>query len=166
MILDLDQDHKPNTRIKLTAKLKSLKAFSLLAAYPPPVRWTRATARAEFFRYKSRFNIKKRYNKSMKPKEKKEIFNFLEYNKNILQSYGVKKIGLFGSYVHNQQNKNSDIDILVEFHADKKNYNNFINLVYYLEDNLNTKIDLLTIESLSPYIGQRILNEVEYVSIK
>ena len=85
----------------------------------------------------------------MKPKEKKEIFHFLEYNKNILQSYGVKKIGLFGSYVH-----------------DKKNYNNFINLVYYLEDNLNTKIDLLTIESLSPYIGQRILNEVEYVSIK
>ena len=130
------------------------------------VRWTRATARAEFFRYKSRFNIKKRYNRSMKPKEKKEIFNFLEYNKNILQSYGVKKIGLFGSYIHNQQNKNSDIDILVEFHANKKNYNNFINLVYYLEDNLNTKIDLLTIESLSPYIGQRILNEVEYVSIK
>jgi len=106
------------------------------------------------------------YNINMKPKEKKEIFNFLEYNKNILQSYGVKKIGLFGSYVHNQQNKNSDIDILVEFHANKKNYNNFINLVYYLEDNLNTKIDLLTIESLSPYIGQRILNEVEYVSIK
>jgi len=99
----------------------------------------------------------------MKPKEKKEIFNFLEYNKNILQSYGVKKIGL---YVHNQQNKNSDIDILVEFHTNKKNYNNFINLVYYLEDNLNTKIDLLTIESLSPYIGQRILNEVEYVSIQ
>lgn len=31
--------------------------------------WTRATARAEFFRYKSRFNIKKRYNRSMKPKE-------------------------------------------------------------------------------------------------
>ena len=110
--------------------------------------------------------LKRRYNRGMKPKEKKDIFNFLEYNKNILQSYGVKKIGLFGSYVHNQQNKNSDIDILVEFHTDKKNYNNFINLVYYLEDNLNTKIDLLTIESLSPYIGQRILNEVEYVSIK
>ncbi|EMB19846.1 nucleotidyltransferase family protein [Treponema denticola] len=102
----------------------------------------------------------------MKPKEKKEIFNFLEYNKNILQSYGVKKIGLFGSYVHNQQSKNSDIDILVEFHANKKNYNNFINLVYYLEDNLNTKIDLLTLESLSPYIGNRILNEVEYVSFE
>ena len=96
----------------------------------------------------------------MKPKEKKEIFNFLEYNKNILQSYGVKKIGLFGSYVHNQQNKNSDIDILVEFHANKKNYN------YFIISRSNTKIDLLTIESLSPYIGQRILNEVEYVSIQ
>ena len=29
-----------NRRIKLTAKLKSLSAFSLLAAYPPPVRYT------------------------------------------------------------------------------------------------------------------------------
>ena len=47
-------------------------------------------------------------------------FMTIEYNKNMLQSYGVKKIGLFGSYVHNQQNKNSDIDILVEFHANKK----------------------------------------------
>ncbi|QEJ99084.1 nucleotidyltransferase family protein [Treponema phagedenis] len=102
----------------------------------------------------------------MKPKAKKEIFNFLEYNKNILQSYGVKKIGLFGSYVRNQQNKKSDIDILVEFHTNKKNYTNFINLVYYLEDNLNTKVDLLTVESLSPYIGNRILNEVEYVSFE
>ena len=121
---------------------------------------------AEFLRHKSGFNLQKGYNINMKPKEKREIFNFLKYNKNILQSYGVKKIGLFGSYVRNQQNKNSDIDILVEFYTSKKNYNNFINLVYYLEDNLNTKIDLLTIESLSPYIGQRILNEVEYVSIQ
>ena len=102
----------------------------------------------------------------MKPKAKKEIFHFLEYNKNILQSYGVKKMGLFGSYVRNQQNKKSDIDILVEFHTDKKNYTNFINLVYYLEDNLNTKVDLLTVESLSPYIGNRILSEVEYVSFE
>ena len=102
----------------------------------------------------------------MKPAAKKDIFRFLKSNEHILRSYGVKKIGLFGSYVRNKQNKNSDIDILVEFYKYKKNYNNFINLVYYLEDNLNTKIDLLTIESLSPYIGQRILNEVEYVSIK
>ena len=33
-----------NMRIKLTAKLKSLSAFSLLAAYPPPVRLTRLKA--------------------------------------------------------------------------------------------------------------------------
>ena len=102
----------------------------------------------------------------MKPAAKKEIFNFLKSNKNILRSYGVKKIGLFGSYVRNNQHKNSDIDILVEFHKDKKNYNNFINLAYFLEDSFNTKVDLLTAEGLSPHIGKTILSEVEYVSLK
>ena len=59
MILDLDRGHKPNTQIKLTAKLKSLTAFSLLAAYPPPVRRTRATARAEFLGIKLDLILKK-----------------------------------------------------------------------------------------------------------
>ena len=56
--------------------------------------------------------------------------------------------------------------MLVDFYADKKNYNNFINLVYYLEDNLKTKVDLLTPEGLSPHIEHTILNEVEYVSVE
>ena len=102
----------------------------------------------------------------MKPAAKKDIFRFLKSNEHILRSYGVKKIGLFGSYVRNKQNKNSDIDILVEFYKYKKNYNNFINLAYFLEDSFNTKVDLLTAEGLSPYIGKTILNEVEYVSLQ
>ncbi|NLK46600.1 MAG: nucleotidyltransferase family protein [Treponema sp.] len=102
----------------------------------------------------------------MKPKEKNEILDFLEYNKTILRSYGVKRIGLFGSYARNEQNKNSDIDMLVDFYADQKNYNNFISLVYFLEDNLQTKVDVLTTDGLSPHIGSTVLNEVEYVSIE
>jgi uncharacterized protein len=101
----------------------------------------------------------------MKPKEKSDIFDFLQSNKDLLQSYGVKKIGLFGSFVRNSQNKKSDIDLLVEFNAEKLNYNNYINLAYFLEDNLSTEIDLITIDSLSPYIGPKILEEVEYVSL-
>jgi len=77
----------------------------------------------------------------------------------------VKKIGLFGSFVRNTQRDESDIDILVEFDQEKLSYDNFINLAYFLEDNLNRKVDLLTTDGLSPYIGPRILKEVEYVSL-
>ena len=101
----------------------------------------------------------------MKPKKKSDIFKFLNNNRELLNSYGVKNIGLFGSYVRNEQNQDSDIDILVEFDSGKLNYNNFINLAYYLEDNFNTKIDLITVDSLSPYLGPCILKEVEYVSL-
>jgi len=101
----------------------------------------------------------------MKPTRKSEIFDFLRKNKESIASYGVKKIGLFGSFVRNAQRDESDIDILVEFYQESLSYNNFINLAYFLEDNLDRKVDLLTMDGLSPYIGPRILEEVEYVSL-
>lgn len=102
----------------------------------------------------------------MKPREKTEISSFLKLNEKHLMEYGVKKIGLFGSYVRNMQNAQSDIDLLVEFEPDKLNYSNFINLAFFLEDNLESKVDLVTLDSLSPYIGPNILKEVEYVSFQ
>lgn len=99
----------------------------------------------------------------MRPHEKSEIIDFLNSNKDLIHSYGVKKIGLFGSFVRNTQNSKSDIDLLVEFDSNRLNYDNYINLAYFIEDNLNTKVDLITIDSLSPYIGPNILKEVEYV---
>jgi predicted nucleotidyltransferase len=101
----------------------------------------------------------------MKPSKKAEIIDFLKSNKDLIHSYGVKKIGLFGSFVRNSQNSTSDIDLLVEFDNDQLNYENYINLAYYIEDSLNTKVDLVTIDSLSPYIGPNILKDVEYVSL-
>jgi len=101
----------------------------------------------------------------MRANRKSDIFNFLTSNSEAISSYGVKKIGLFGSFVRNSQTDASDIDILIEFEQEKENYRNFIHLAYFLEDNLERKVDLLTTESLSPYIGPRILREVEYVSL-
>ena len=57
----------------------------------------------------------------------------------------------------------SDVDVLVIFEASQKNFNNFMNLSFFLEDLLERKVDLITIDSLSPYIGENILREVEYV---
>ncbi len=100
----------------------------------------------------------------MKGLSKSEIIDFLKQNKDAINSYGVRKIGLFGSFVKNEQQEKSDIDILVEFEADKLTYDNYINLAFFLEDSFTRKIDLITSDSLSPYIGPEILEEVEYVS--
>jgi len=97
-------------------------------------------------------------------KTKGSIIEILRSNEASLRSYGVKKIGLFGSFVREEQVSESDVDLLVEFQHGKKTYDNFIHLVFYLEELLGQKVELVTTDSLSPYIGPRILEEVEYVS--
>lgn len=73
------------------------------------------------------------------------------------------RLGLFGSYVRGEQRLESDIDILVEFEPGKKNYDNFIELNFLLEDIIQKPIELVTPESLSEYLRPHILKEVEYV---
>jgi len=63
---------------------------------------------------------------------KEEIKKTLSENKEILKKYKVKSIALFGSYVRNEQTEDSDIDFLVEFEQDT--YNNFVNLIFTLEN--------------------------------
>ncbi|MDK2789924.1 MAG: uncharacterized protein PWP15_431 [Methanothermococcus sp.] len=94
---------------------------------------------------------------------KRRILKKLIENRKEFKKFGVKKIGLFGSYVRNDAKEGSDIDIVVEFEEGKKNYDNFINLYYYLKELFGEDIDLLTKESLSKYIKEDILKEIEYV---
>lgn len=84
--------------------------------------------------------------------------------KSQLYEVGVNQIGLFGSTVRNENTKDSDIDILLDFNAEAETYVNFMTACKILEDNFkNYKIDIVTRKGLSPYIGETILNEVEYV---
>lgn len=99
----------------------------------------------------------------MRARTKSEILDFIRKSHSQLNNFGVTKIGLFGSFVKNQQTEESDIDILVDFHPDKLKYDNYIDLAYYLEDSLERTVDLVTVDSLSPFIGPHILGEVEYV---
>ena len=97
-----------------------------------------------------------------KVKAKKQILDFIKDNQEKLLAFGVRKIGIFGSFVRGEQGKKSDLDILVEFDPEKKNYKNYINLYNFLEDSLGVSVDMVTSESLSPHIGPHILKEVEY----
>ncbi len=82
-----------------------------------------------------------------------------------LLSYGVRSIGLFGSFARGQARPESDIDLLVEFDPDKKTFDNFIDTCFLLEDLFGRKVELVTKESLSIYISPYILKEVEYVPL-
>lgn len=95
-------------------------------------------------------------------RNKEDILLAIKKNQNKIESFGVKRLGLFGSYVRNEHNLQSDIDILVEFVQGRKTFDNFIHLSFLLEDILKHQIELVTTESLSPYIKPHILKEVEY----
>ena len=94
---------------------------------------------------------------------KQEIINIIRTHKPKLEAdYGVQKLGLFGSYVRQQENESSDIDILVSFQRDVDLFE-FIDLREYLENTLQARVDLVMMSALKPAIGKRILKEVEYV---
>jgi predicted nucleotidyltransferase len=94
---------------------------------------------------------------------KQEIIKIIRKNKFEIEShYGVRSLGLFGSYVKGTQRKKSDIDILVTFNHDIDLFD-FLDLREYLEDQLHAKVDLVMESALKPAIGKRILSEVEYV---
>lgn len=96
-------------------------------------------------------------------KNMEDIKSFIQSNREEIASYGVKRIGIFGSYIRGAQTRESDINVLVEFSPGQKSYKNFINLAYFLEDELGREVELVTIESLSPYLKDAILETVEYV---
>jgi len=83
-----------------------------------------------------------------------------EYKPILEEQYFVKKIGLFGSYVRNEQKEDSDIDIIVEF-SQPVGFQ-YIDLKLYLEEILNHKVDLVTPNALKPQIKENILREVLY----
>jgi predicted nucleotidyltransferase len=96
---------------------------------------------------------------------KQDILNLLHQNQMRLKALGVTKIGLFGSFVRGEQHHESDIDLLVEFEVGRKTFDAFIQLCFLLEEVLQRKVELVTMEALSPYISPYILKEVEYASI-
>lgn len=70
------------------------------------------------------------------------IMELLNKHNDILRKCKVKKIGLFGSYAKGRQNKHSDIDFLVEF--EEPTFDNFMDLVFYLEELFDRRVEILT----------------------
>ena len=95
---------------------------------------------------------------------KENILAILKTHKPEFSKFGVSNIGLFGSYLRNEQSAKSDIDLLIDFEPEKENFDNYM-AVYDMFENLfkNEKIEIVTKNGLSKYIGPKILNDVMYV---
>ena len=96
--------------------------------------------------------------------KKSTALKHLRQLKDQLEAIGVVQLGLFGSTVRDEYQPGSDIDILLDFDAEKETYQNFLNACQMLQDSFKRdKVDVVTRKGLSPHIGQTILNEVVYV---
>lgn len=77
------------------------------------------------------------------------------------QRYGIKALGIFGSYLRGEQRRDSDVDLLVEFDDRSLTLLQFIALENELTDRLGVKVDLVEKQMLKPKIGHQILQEVQ-----
>jgi len=91
---------------------------------------------------------------------------YVAFKKNlahIQQTFGIKRIGIFGSFARGEQNNESDVDVLVEFKSGEATFDNFMQLAYYLEDLLKRHVDILTCDGISKYIRPYIEKEVIWI---
>lgn len=94
------------------------------------------------------------------PLVKETIQSTLKFYQKNLESFGVESIHLFGSVARNEAKRDSDIDFLVKFKPGLKNFDNYMNLIFLLEELFNTKVDLFTMDSISGSIKNSIEREL------
>ena len=93
---------------------------------------------------------------------KSDIVKTIQENMKEIKTYGIKKIGIFGSMATASNTKESDIDILVEFQKDKKAFDNYMELKFFLEELFHRKVDLVIEDALKSRIKDTVLKEVSY----
>ncbi len=98
---------------------------------------------------------------------KEEILKKLRDNMGKIKSFGVKRIGIFGSAVRDGMTEKSDVDVVVEFERGKATFKNVCGLVDFLEELFGEEVDILTPDGIEAirikHVKERIKKEVEYV---
>ena len=95
--------------------------------------------------------------------QKEDVLLFLrEHKEEMRQRFGLVKIGLFGSFVRDEQKNSSDIDLAVEIKSPNR-FRSFFGLKAYLEEHLHRHVDLGIESSIKPTVYRRIRDEIEYV---
>lgn len=85
----------------------------------------------------------------------------IESRREDIRAYGVKEIGVFGSFARNEQKPDSDVDVLVEMES--RTFDSYMGLLFLLEDLFGRKVDLVEKDTIKPLIRNRVLRETLYV---
>ena len=80
-----------------------------------------------------------------------------------IRALGVQRLALFGSVLRGEARSDSDVDLLVQFAPGAKTFDHYLALFDLLEERLGRRVELVTTEALSPFIGPRILAEAQDV---
>lgn len=89
----------------------------------------------------------------------RHIATLRRHRRALVERYHIESLGVFGSYVRNEQHEESDLDVLVTFTQTPSLFT-LVALEDELRDLLGTPVDLVLKTSLKPRIGQHILREV------
>jgi hypothetical protein len=90
------------------------------------------------------------------------IIQTIRRSRKQVKGYGVKRIGLFGSYANGKPNPESDVDILVEFEPGQKTFDHYMDLKFFLEDKFARRVDLVIAENIKSRLRPSILSSVRY----
>ena len=91
---------------------------------------------------------------------REEILKKLEENRETVRGFGVRHLGIFGSYARGEQNATSDMDFLVEF--EKKTFDNYMDLKFFLEGLFSCRVDLVIADAVKPRLRKPIFEESIY----
>lgn len=99
-------------------------------------------------------------------KTRDEIISFIARNKNLFRKeFHITKIGIFGSYAREEQNKVSDLDLIVEFEDNTQNlYDLKFDLKEFFRSKLGIEVHICREKFIKPRIKEEILKETLYVT--
>ena len=96
---------------------------------------------------------------------KNDLIKAIQSNTDTLKSYGVKSVGIFGSFAASRQTSKSDVDVLVEFKKEDKTFDNYMELKLFLEKLFKRRVDLVIKDALKTRIKDRVLSETAYARL-
>jgi predicted nucleotidyltransferase len=91
-----------------------------------------------------------------------EILTKLEENRETIRGFGVRRLGIFGSYARGDQTEVSDMDFLVEF--EKKTFDNYMDLKFFLEALFGRPVDLVIADTVKPRLRKPIFEGTIYAT--
>ena len=96
---------------------------------------------------------------------KSDLIKAIQSNADTVKTYGVKSVGIFGSFATSSQTAKSDVDVLVEFKKEDKTFDDYMELKLFLEKLFSRRVDLVIKDSLKTRIKGKVLSETAYARL-